>query len=59
MYDQTLILGGGGDGSGVTGKNAAKPVTAVLVCASTFLIEKPQDHCEEKLGHLWHLKQVF
>lgn len=34
MYDRTVISGGGGDGAGVTGKNAAKPVTAGQDCVS-------------------------
>ena len=32
----TLISGGGGDGGGVKGRKAARPVTADQVCATTF-----------------------
>lgn len=37
FYDLTLILGGGVDGGVVTGRKAAKPVTAVQDCVTMFV----------------------
>lgn len=37
VYDLTCISGGGGNGGGVTGEKAAKPVTAAQDWVSTFV----------------------
>ena len=40
VFDLTFTSGGGGDGGGVTGEKAAKPVTAVSDSVSTFASKK-------------------
>lgn len=37
MHVGDLTFGGGGDGSGVSGKKAAKPATRAQDCISTFV----------------------
>lgn len=37
MHVGDLTFGGGGDGSGVSGKKAAKPATKAQDCISTFV----------------------
>ena len=51
VYYLTLMAGGGGEGGAVPGVKAAKPVTAVHVCASAFARVKPLAISKETLGH--------
>lgn len=47
-----------GDGGGVEGNKAVKPVTAVRVCVSTFVTVKLQDVFDKEAQHLIS-KHVF
>lgn len=48
----TLILWCGGDGGGVKGSEAARPVTAGQVCVSPFVGVKPLDILDKRPWHL-------
>ena len=43
FFALTVISGEADDGGGVTGVKAAKPVTTVQDCVSTFVTRTPQD----------------
>lgn len=59
----TFISGSGSDGGGAEGEMAAKPLTTVQPCVSTFACEKTLDFFKEISGHLqlclWQPRQVF
>lgn len=50
-YYLTIISGGGDDGGRLTGAEAAKPMTRVWVCVSTFVTVNPLDSLEETMQH--------
>lgn len=47
------ISRGGWDSGGVTGENAAKPMTVILACMSTFVSVKPLDIFDKGPWHEW------
>ena len=52
VYELTSIWGGKGDGGGVAGEKAEKPVTTVQDCVSTFVSMTSLDIFKETLGQL-------